>query len=69
MSYRRLAGVVALSAVLSVGSGGLAPGSDMKYPDWESQWKNLKDVDAGITGNQWDITKPMGLGQQAPLDS
>jgi hypothetical protein len=62
-----LVGVVALGAVLSAGGGGLALGSDMKYPDWESQWKILKDVDAGIQGNQWDITKPMGLGQQAPL--
>ena len=68
MAYPRLVGVVALSALLSVRVGGLALGSDMKYPDWESQWKILKDVDAGVLlGNQWDITKPMGLGQQAPL--
>src|SRR5262249_48012680 len=66
MSYRRLVGVIALGAVLSVSVGGLALGSEMKYPDWESQWKNLKKPGADIQ-NQWDTTKPMGLGQQAPL--
>jgi len=68
MSYRQFVGTIVLSALLSVRVGGLALGSDMKYPDWESQWKILKDADAGVLlGNQWDITKPMGLGQQAPL--
>jgi hypothetical protein len=64
MSCRRLIGSVALVAVLSVSIGIAAFGSEMKYPDWESQWKN---PNAGIQGNQWDTTKPIGLGQQAPL--
>jgi hypothetical protein len=34
----------------------------LKYPDWSGQWKRP----AG-TGGQWDLTKPPGRGQQAPL--
>ncbi len=39
-------------------------GDEMKYPDWQSQWRNPT---AGRGGNPWDPTKPMGLGQQPPL--
>jgi hypothetical protein len=41
-----------------------APAGDMKYPDWESQWRNPA-ADRGE--GPWDPGKPMGLGQQAPL--
>jgi hypothetical protein len=41
-----------------------AVGQGMAYPDFESQWKNPA---AGSGGNPWDPSKPMGLGQQAPL--
>ena len=38
---------------------------EMKYPaSFDSTWRNPR---AGQRGNPWDITKPMGLGQQAPL--
>src|SRR5262249_16907390 len=37
---------------------------DVLYPDFESQWRNPT---AGRGGNPWDPTKPMGLGQRAPL--
>lgn len=31
-----------------------------KYPDWSGQWRQLG-------GNRWDMSKPTGRGQQAPL--
>jgi hypothetical protein len=40
-----------------------AMAADMKYPDWESQWRNP----AAEKSDAWDPTKPKGLGQQAPL--
>jgi hypothetical protein len=53
-----------LAALLLAIAGPPALGDDLKYPDWESQWRNPA---AGRGGNPWDPTKPMGLGQQAPL--
>lgn len=41
-----------------------ALGADMKYPDWEGNWHNPQ---AAHKDSPWDPTKPMGLGQQAPL--
>ncbi len=35
---------------------------ESKYPDFAGQWKRPPGV-----ANQWDITKPNGLPQQAPL--
>jgi hypothetical protein len=38
---------------------------EKKYPtNFDSTWRNPR---AGQRGNPWDITKPMGLGQGAPL--
>jgi len=38
---------------------------DKKYPTtFDATWRNPR---AGQRGNPWDITKPMGLGQEAPL--
>ena len=34
-----------------------------KYPDWSGQWRKPD----GINNGSWDITKPVGRGQQAPL--
>jgi hypothetical protein len=34
-----------------------------KYPDWSGQWKKPE----GIGNGPWDVTKPAGRGQQAPL--
>jgi hypothetical protein len=57
--------VMTLTASLLIAIAGTpAVGDDMKYPDWESQWRNPA---AGRGGNPWDPGKPMGLGQQAPL--
>jgi hypothetical protein len=41
-----------------------AIGAEMKYPDFEAQWRNPT---ANRGGNPWDPNKPMGLAQQAPL--
>ena len=52
-----------LMALLIV-AGAPALGAEMKYPDFEAQWRNPT---AGRGGNPWDTTKPMGLGQEPPL--
>jgi len=35
---------------------------ESQYPDWSGQWHRPRGV-----GIQWDQTKPLGRGQQAPL--
>ena len=35
---------------------------EAQYPDWSGQWHRPRGV-----GIQWDQTKPLGRGQQAPL--
>jgi hypothetical protein len=55
---------LALCSALPLFIGWPAVGAYLKYPDFESQWRNPT---AGRGGNPWDTTKPMGLGQQAPL--
>ena len=40
-------------------------GADMKYPDWQSQWR--RTTAESTLGNSWDPTKPLGIRQQAPL--
>jgi len=35
---------------------------ETKYPDWSGQWRRPPGVSI-----QWDPTKPLGRGQQAPL--
>jgi hypothetical protein len=62
MAYRNV--IAALVAVLPVAVVP-ARGEGMKYPDWESQWR--RTTAGGTGGNSWDPTKPIGLGQQAPL--
>lgn len=37
--------------------------AEMKYPDFESQWKNAHPENS----ESWDPSKPKGLGQNAPL--
>jgi hypothetical protein len=60
MRYRNaIIGVAALALMIAP-----ATGNDMKYPDWESQWRNPT---SGRGGNPWDPNKPMGLAQQPPL--
>jgi hypothetical protein len=56
---RALALALAL-AVLMDASATLAQG---KYPDWKGQWLRT----GRGNGNAWDPTKPLGLGEGAPL--
>ena len=62
MTNRRLIGSVALLALLTIATVGARAEGEGKYPDWGGQWFR-----AG--GIQFDPTKPLGRGQQAPLTS
>jgi hypothetical protein len=54
---------VGLGALVAADLPAFAEGK--KYPtNFDATWRNPK---AGQRGNPWDITKPMGLGQEAPL--
>jgi hypothetical protein len=55
-------GAIALAAALSLTLAGALAHDATKYPDWSGQWAK-----PGRFGNQWDPTKPPGLGQQTPL--
>src|SRR5713101_2545624 len=60
--YRSSIGAIALAATLSLTFAGARAHDETKYPDWSGQWAKASRI-----GNQWDPTKPPGLGQQAPL--
>src|SRR5437867_10346551 len=62
MLYRSSIGAIALAAALTMAGAGAQAFDETKYPDWSGQWKRP----AGV-GVQWDQTKPLGKGQQAPL--
>jgi hypothetical protein len=53
--------LLAASAALAMTTIG-AYALDAQYPDWSGQWRKPIGV-----GNQWDQSKPLGRGQQAPL--
>jgi hypothetical protein len=61
MLYRSFIGSIAVAAVSSLAVCGAAPAQDLSmFPDWSGQWHRT-------SGIQWDPTKPLGRGQQAPL--
>ena len=60
--YRAAIGASALAAVVSITLAGALAHDETKYPDWSGQWRRPPGV-----GVQWDETKPIGLGQKAPL--
>jgi len=60
--HRSSIGAIALAATLSLTFAGARAHDETKYPDWSGQWAKASRI-----GNQWDPTKPPGLGQQAPL--
>ena len=62
MTNRRLIGSVALLALLTLATAGARAEGEGKYPDWGGQWVRP-------SGIQFDPTKPLGRGQQAPLTS
>ncbi|HEY3640914.1 MAG TPA: hypothetical protein VGL31_07465, partial [Xanthobacteraceae bacterium] len=68
MRFRSLIGALALAALLSAGAArAQAPAQGVsdqsKYPDWKGQWLRT----GRGNGNAWDPTKPLGLGEEAPL--
>ena len=60
MTNRRLIGSVALLASLTLATAGARAEGEGKYPDWGGQWFRTGGI-------QFDPTKPLGRGQQAPL--
>jgi hypothetical protein len=63
MRLRSLIGALAISALLDA-CAAQAQGFDAsKYPDWKGQWLRT----GRGNGNAWDPTKPLGLGEGAPL--
>src|SRR5262249_47397285 len=66
MGYRSLIGAAALATAL------LAPPSaqafdESKYPDLKGQWRRTNTGNPLRIGLPWDESKPVGLGQEAPL--
>ena len=62
MTHRRLIGSVTLFALLTLVTAGARAEGEGKYPDWGGQWFRTGGI-------QFDPTKPLGRGQQAPLTS
>ena len=62
MLNRSAIAALALAAALSLPTPRAQAFDESKYPDFSGQWRRP----AGI-GIQWDQTKPLGRGQQAPL--
>jgi hypothetical protein len=60
MPARSSLGAAALAAVMVTTIATARAHDEAKYPDWSGQW-----LRAG--GIQWDPSKPLGRGQQAPL--
>ncbi|HMA73384.1 MAG TPA: hypothetical protein VKP67_18155 [Xanthobacteraceae bacterium] len=60
--YRTAIGPSTLLAALSFMLATALAHDETKYPDWSGQWRRPPGV-----GVQWDETKPIGLGQKAPL--
>jgi hypothetical protein len=50
-----------IPAMLCMTAGTALAFDDDLYPAWKGQWMRIGDA------ARWDITKPRGLGQQAPL--
>jgi hypothetical protein len=58
-----LFGAVALAVSLATGLA--AARAQPSYPDWSGQWKKPNGIGNGL----WDVTKPAGRAQEAPLTS
>jgi len=62
MLNRNAIAALALATALSFPIAGAQAFDESKYPDFSGQWRRPPGV-----GIQWDQTKPLGRGQQAPL--
>jgi hypothetical protein len=60
MTCRSTLGTVALATMLAMAAPTAKAFDEARYPDFASQWIRVGDL-------QWDPTKPVSLGQQAPL--
>jgi hypothetical protein len=63
MILRRSLATLAATAMLALAASAAQAQDLSKYPDFNAQWQKPR----GIGNGQWDITKPNGPGQQAPL--
>src|SRR5262245_5165393 len=63
MSHRNWIGIVVAMAVLGAPMAAAQAQDLSKYPDFSGQWRKPE----GIGNGPWDVTKPAGRGQQAPL--
>ena len=63
MVLRGLVGALAISALLGAGVARAQGFDPAIYPDWKGQWLRT----GRGNGNAWDPTKPLGLGEGAPL--
>src|SRR2546430_15679506 len=59
---RKLIGATAFALALGVAGADAQIPDLSKYPDWSGQWRRPPGI-----AIQWDQTKPLGRGQQAPL--
>jgi hypothetical protein len=64
MLHRESIGSMAVAAVLLLTCGIAQAWDESIYPDFAGQWRKPR---GGTISNQWDITKPGGRGQEAPL--
>jgi hypothetical protein len=55
MLSRNRIGAMAAAMLTAIAAPAIA--ADMKYPDFESQWRNP----AAANGDPWDPSKPAGL--------
>jgi len=66
MGCRSFIAVAALAAALLAPPGAQAF-DESKYPDLKGQWRRTNTGNPLRIGLPWDQTKPVGLGQEAPL--
>src|SRR4029077_18549083 len=60
MPIRSSIGAVVLATMIVTTIATARAHDETKYPDWSGQWLRTGGI-------QWDPTKPIGRGQQAPL--
>jgi hypothetical protein len=60
MLDRTFVGAMLLTAALCASPATAQAFDDGKYPDWKGQWMRIGDA-------RWDVSKPLGLGQEAPF--
>jgi len=64
---RNWIGALAVAAAFAMACAPAHAFDESKYPDFAGQWKKPRINGNVAVINQWDITKPVGRGQQAPL--